>query len=289
MNLTKDILGLIVHKLEFKDVLSLRASCKHFDICIRSYNKYWFLRWLIRVYRFKNVFNSQLGKHKGCICKIDNFSFELPFLICICPNYNYLINKEQLEAVKKSPLYFTWIEEYKKNYSSKIKLSHEKIYLEGYCNMKYFQTLYPDYVCEILDHYSKEINPEYLIQYEIGIINNRLIEFYDTKNNYFHQYINFKPKHVRCNCCKRVYDKFSKKSICVCASVITDEGIEYIFEKGVTYSIYLSEKLLWYNSLPKNLKKGKKICDDCIKSFIEKGILEYEHDYSIDSEDSSEE
>jgi hypothetical protein len=76
MNLSKDVLGLIVLNQEFKDVLSLRASCKHFDKCIRSYNKYWFLRWLIRVYRFKNIFNFQLGKHRGHTCKIGNFSFE---------------------------------------------------------------------------------------------------------------------------------------------------------------------------------------------------------------------
>jgi hypothetical protein len=289
MNLSKDVLGLIVLKLEFKDVLNLRASCKHFDKCIRSYNKYWFLRWLIRVYRFKNVFNCQLGKHKGCTCKIGNFSFELPYIQCVCPNHNdHEKRNELLNEIKSNPLYSLWIKEYKESLSEEAR-NHKCNILcnmnciniqEGYCKMKYFQVLFPNYICEDLSHYSIEINPEYLVRSYHEIIHDRLIEFYDLKINYFDHYTNFKPEHVRCKSCKQIFEM--QKEFCGfhkfnCVGKISKIGID-------NHSSTDSYNLEWKDGIPEYLSINDDICDDCILFYTEKGILKY-----VESTESSDE
>lgn len=48
MSLNKDILGILVLKLEIKDVLKLHLICKKFNEYIKSYNKFWFLKKLNR-------------------------------------------------------------------------------------------------------------------------------------------------------------------------------------------------------------------------------------------------
>jgi hypothetical protein len=283
MNLCKDVLGLIVLKLEFKDVLNLRASCKYYDKCIRSYNKYWFLRWLIRVYRFKKIFKFQLGKHINFDCRIQDFSFELPYIECVYPNYNNLNYEEQsnlVNEVKKHPLYSIWTKEYREFIP---KQYEGKNYLDGYCNAKHFQYLFPDYVCKEFYHYSNKIDSKYLFQPYHEIIHERLFEFYETKINYFSQYCNFKPEHVRCNYCKHIYDVLEEFTIdqFICAAIITKEGID-IFPA----SAYHPDKIVWKNILPTYLEIRENICDDCITILVENKELKIlEQSYSESSED----
>jgi hypothetical protein len=263
----KDILSLIVLKISFADVLNLRATCKYIDRCIRSYNKFWFLKWLDRAYRFKGnpdeaeeLKSINLGKKT---CPIYS-SLNIPYINCVYKDY-YSSKYSAWPAIKLidtvmlHPQYPIWVKEFQKVAPKEILKI--KDYEEGYCNAKYCRLLFPDYECE--NHYKITIDKKYLLQNFPEIIDEKLVQIYNSQKNYFISYLNFKPKHDRCNLCKKIFNP--KKEECNC--IIRVHGLEDYYEGNTS----------WKNSqIPSYLTEGAKICDDCIDILMDKGELLFE-------------
>lgn len=202
--LDKNILSLIVIKLDFIDVLNLRATCKYFNRCIRGYKKYWFLKWLKRKYRFEKLeMMIEYGENK---CPKNKFN--IPNIDCIYPDYWALSHEEKNDfstTVKNDPLYPQWKKEFREINNSEFYDEYEILLEKGYCNLKYCQKTFPNHVCDFDPHYSDEINEEYIKQTYPEIIHEKLLNIYDFQTNYFNEYLNYKPEHKRCDYCKKIY------------------------------------------------------------------------------------
>jgi len=62
MRVSKDVLGIIILKLSYRDVLNLRATSKDLRDVIATFNKFWFLKYFKRWAKF-NQFDRYLCTH----------------------------------------------------------------------------------------------------------------------------------------------------------------------------------------------------------------------------------
>src|SRR5436190_19880657 len=80
----KDILGLLILKLNIKSISNLRLTCKYINSCILSYNKFWFFRYFIKN-KFQILVEKGHLKHIfGTKKKLPNGEiFIIPLLVCL--------------------------------------------------------------------------------------------------------------------------------------------------------------------------------------------------------------
>jgi len=281
MLLNRDILGIIILKLFYVDVLNLRATCKYYSETISKFNKFWFLKWLVRVYRFKHIYKDIYGYSKNLYhydkYELNGVKFKIPHFSCIYQG------QDSYEEVKqkcfKSASYLKWKTEFKNLFPKNTEYNNVYLNYEvGYCVMKFLNV----YSCQKIkcdangggeSVYNFKIVEDYLHQNDINVINENLIELYNIKNNYFHELINFIPKHVRCSHCKIIYNLYDQNER-------SNFDGEYFVAVGCDSKIYntgietsSNDHFLWKNGLPKYLKKNESICNECIEKFIKQDIL----------------
>ena len=149
LTLGKDVLGIVILKLPFVSVLNLRATCKNLNEIIKKYNKYWFLRWNRRKYRFifvKEERYSEIGGHKGIRFEFEEKIFCLPLFKCVHPNIS--INYKNLkEDCYKSQKYNVW-----KNNFKETGIPNIQKYEDGYCIAEYCKSMFPEHVCKEISH-----------------------------------------------------------------------------------------------------------------------------------------
>lgn len=126
-DLSKDVVGMIVLKLDYIDVLNLRIVSRKFENTINNFNKFWYLRWLKRRYEFyydSEEYNEDgfdflklkelVRKHvKMFKCELNGAYFKLPFQQCLCP-IDIKATDFNFGDVEKSTNYLKWKEDFAK-------------------------------------------------------------------------------------------------------------------------------------------------------------------------------
>jgi len=180
----KDILGLIVLKLEMKDVLNLRLTCRKLNEIIINFNKYWFVKSFEYNYPYCEKFLRHFNHtHWDASYK---FSFKAPYIQCVSPSYI----PEELnlidEEVLKHPLYKEWVNKWKSITKNR---SFPETYKKGYIRGKYLKNKYPDFKCPNKEHYTHKLKKSWLKMNNINVINENIVEFYDHEKKYFKIYV----------------------------------------------------------------------------------------------------
>lgn len=212
--LGKDELSLIIIKLNFKDVLALRLTCKYIYDCICSYNKFWFLKWFknFSMENMKDIEAEDDGKDNNfmkLITQKQHLYGRLNFdeknineLLAIDIHLSCFLSPDQriniigllIDNVFKHRLhenYPKWKSEWRAIYKNILrkygepKTKTKRNYKFSYCNAQYFMTIYPENKCLHLCHY---IDDEWYEQSHINIINDNLVDLYDINLNYCEKY-----------------------------------------------------------------------------------------------------
>jgi hypothetical protein len=267
LTLGKDVLGIVILKLPFVSVLNLRATCKNLNEIIKKYNKYWFLRWIRRKYRFifvKEERYSEIGQHIGRRFELEEKLIYLPLVRCVHPNISSINYENLKEDCYKSQKYNVW-----KNNFKETGIPNIQKYEDGYCVGEYCKSMFPEHICKDIKHYSVNIDEKYLDQSNIGILHEKILKFFNTHENYFENLLSYKPeKHIRCNNCKCIYEAYAKN--------IDEEWYlskycnKLIYNNGIETGDFM---YFWTSGKPNNLKKGDKICDACFDNFVNNKIL----------------
>jgi len=170
MFLNKDVLGLLIIKLDLKDVLNLRLSCKYYNDIILKFNKYWFSQVKSKVKIHKNPIEkrNEFFESYGCVMPL-----KYPIESLEINN----VSEEQINSeVIKHPLYKIWREEVIKNrdYPEKV--------ISGICRIKYLKEKYPNFKCPVQKHYHY---PELILQTDVNILDEKISKYYDKDVFYF--------------------------------------------------------------------------------------------------------
>ena len=168
--MNRDTLGMLF--LKMKNRLKLRLICLKYNKWIMEYNKYWFVQYfnknqfliLKKANKIKHIKNTQIRLPEGK-------TIEMTFLECLTHKTGSEINIE----MKRHPLYETWLQEAKNLHFI------NTIYEEVYCRIQYLQG--EEIVCSNPSHYSV-LCIDFSMR-NINILSEDLLEFYDTKENYF--------------------------------------------------------------------------------------------------------
>jgi hypothetical protein len=249
MRVSKDVLGIIILKLSYPDVLNLRATSKDLRDVIATFNKFWFLKYLKRWAKF-NQFDRYLCTHINYSYRIDNYMLDISYIQCLTPNE---MKKYAFRVVREHEKYNSWLNEFER-----ITKSDFKRIRKAYIREKYLKDKYPNHKCKNLEHYSKSIDEKYLEQTNINVINDALILYYCFEFSYFDLFVSFKPKHARCSYCKTIYP---------------DDSTFYIIDNlGVNRNVL---NYYWRNlEKPKYLKIGEHLCDYCVRDFVHQGLFQ---------------
>ncbi len=189
-NLGKDILGVIILKLNIKAILNLRITCKKLNLRIISYNKYWFLKYF-------NIDTFNTLKKNKCITHTFQESYiqenqvvvKITPFVCFTYDEKYDDYDEISSLASVHPNYKKWKKEAES--LGYIKESHEKDFIQGYILEQYLKdNMKPK--CKHISHYPDF--PKFLSFFErpmtnIGIIEEELVPFYKNEENYFKKFL----------------------------------------------------------------------------------------------------
>tara|TARA_R110001599_G_scaffold347607_1_gene574032 strand:- start:122 stop:745 length:624 start_codon:yes stop_codon:yes gene_type:complete len=193
--LSKDILGIIVVNLSFKDVLNLRLTCKKYNEYITGYNKYWFVKVLPymqlksrHVKPFVNMKNKQ-----G-----ENIKISLFWLECVTPEKTKTITEIDLEVVSHVD-YKKWQEKLRKKLhftaeemEKSLNTYSYKRFAKGYYRGKYLKQKYPNHICPDFSHWGSTPKDKWLQQESVNLIHPEVTEYYQPDVNYFSIYVDLR-------------------------------------------------------------------------------------------------
>ena len=198
----KDTLGIIVLKLDVRDVLNLRATCKQLNTCILQYNKYWFLHYFLKN-KFKILLDKRMLQHIHSIKKqmMNGETFLFPYTECLTK----LSDEEVNERFFKDTNYDTW----------KIEANSLEFYNEGtderqkfetaYCRLKYLENTEKSFICPYDSHYNLKSFSDIKPMIYINVIDEKILPCYQSSNEYFRFYLKSMAsqsiiKRIRKNC-----------------------------------------------------------------------------------------
>ena len=174
-NIPKEILGIILAKIDLQTTLNLRLTCKKFDCKIQKYNKFWFI-----VYFKKNVF--KVLKNANCLpthVKIyrgshNQMKTEIPYFAC-------MTDKNGDDVYQSMVNYYNYNKWYRQAKDLGYTTKSARI---DYCRCLYLKETEPNFICSNKDHYASF--PNFIISLnDINILDDSISSFYDPKINYF--------------------------------------------------------------------------------------------------------
>lgn len=249
MRVSKDVLGIIILKLSYRDVLNLRATCKDFRDVIATFNKFWFLKYLKRWEKFDtDQFDRYLCTHINHSFIIGHRIVDISHVQCLTPDQ---MREHSFHIIKEHEKYNTWSNEFKSITDDEESESLRRAYII----QKYLKDKYPNHKCTDLTHLSGSIDEKYLEQTNINVINDALKKYCFFEFSYFDVLINFKPKHERCSYCKTMYP----------------DNLNFFNIHSSFVNLGWS-KLYWKN-LEKDLKIEEYLCSQCVRDFQEQGFF----------------
>ena len=179
----RDILGIIVLKLNVKDVLNLRATCKRLNDCILGFNKYWFFQYFL-----KNKYEILLSKYNlkhvhGVKKEMSNGEvFLFPYITCL----TLKSCKEVNEFFVKDPEYESW----KKEANELGFFNEASEYESAYCRTKYLNKT-ENFTCTDVTHYDVTSFSNIKPMLSINIIDEKILNCYEPKTEYFKLYVKY--------------------------------------------------------------------------------------------------
>jgi hypothetical protein len=194
-SILKDILGIIVLKLNVKDVLNLQATCKRLNICILQFNKYWFFQYFIKN-KFKMLLDKRLLQHVyGIQTKMANEeNFIFPYIQCLTKK---AYDEIDIEFVKHSN-YEIW-----KIEANTLGFYDENDYEASYCRLKYLKETENSFVCPHDTHYDLTSYRD-ITMTSINIIDDKILSCYDPNKKYFHSFLKW-------GCSQNMIKRFGKQ------------------------------------------------------------------------------
>jgi hypothetical protein len=186
-SILKDVLGIIVLKLNVGDVLNLRATCKHLNTNILHLKKYWFFQYFLKN-KFKMLLNKKLLRHVHGVEKkmLNGETFLFPYTFCMTNISTYEMN----EKFGKDPDYETWKSEANTLGFYDGGLGEGSKYETAYCRMKYLEKSDKNFICPDLDHYDVKPFSEIRMFY-VNIIDEKILKCYEQNTDYFRSYLKY--------------------------------------------------------------------------------------------------
>lgn len=127
-------------------------------------------------------------------------------------------------------------------------------------------------MCDDPNCYESKYDINEFKQTNIGVINEKLLNFYANDINYFRLLLEFKPPHARCCNCKNIYNVNPFNDFCNYTVaekyVICPTNASYVFSEEEYVEV-----LYWSDDRVKNLPINGLLCMNCIDSFITQKIL----------------
>lgn len=188
-SILKDVLGIIVLKLDVRDVLNLRATCKHINSCILGFNKYWYYQCFLRN-KFDILVRSSAIKHvDGVKKKLPNGdTFIFPYIMCLSNKPMGEIDKDTFDdpecKIWKKEAHSLGLFDEGQDEGSK--------YESAYCRMQYLKKTESNFICPNKKHYNNMTNFHYVPPMnDVNIIDGEIINCYDKTKNYFKLYLKY--------------------------------------------------------------------------------------------------
>ena len=193
-SILKDILGITILKLDVRDVLNLRATCKRLNTCILQYNKYWFFQYFLKN-NFDILFSKNYLKHVHGVEKpLPNGEiFLFPYINCMTLKSSNEVNENFI----KDSEYKSWEKE--ANELGFFKGEYEA----AYCRMKYLKKT-ENFTCQDVNHYDVSPFSDIKPMSSINIIDEKILKCYEPTTEYFRLYVKYRY-------CQTIIEQIKKK------------------------------------------------------------------------------